>query len=157
MGGPAPGRMTVTADDEVVVFLIGMRFNRPWRVWRWWPVFWGMVRMLSELRRHPEAGLVHAESWFGRTTVMVQYWRSLDHLLGFAHSPTFSHLAAWREFNRADRAGAVGVWHETYLTVPGKREAIYVDMPRFGLGAALGTVPVGGRTDSARQRLEGGR
>lgn len=32
--------------DEVVVFLIGMRVNRPWMVAQWWPVFTAMPKML---------------------------------------------------------------------------------------------------------------
>ena len=31
-------------DDEIVVFLIGMRFNRPWRVDAWLPAFVAMPR-----------------------------------------------------------------------------------------------------------------
>jgi len=36
---------------------------------------------------------------------------------------------------------------------PGEVESLYVDMPAdFGLGGAVGAVPVGARTESARQR-----
>jgi hypothetical protein len=45
-------------DDEVVVFLIGMRVNRPWRVTEWWPVFTAMPRMLRYLQQHPDKGLL---------------------------------------------------------------------------------------------------
>ena len=31
------GRQTATVDDDVVVFLIGMRFNRILRPWTWLP------------------------------------------------------------------------------------------------------------------------
>ena len=41
-------------DGEIVVFLIGMRVNRPWKVPRWWPVFSAMPRMLRHLEQHPE-------------------------------------------------------------------------------------------------------
>ena len=37
-----------------------------------------MPRMIRELQRRPELGFLHAESWLGRTTIMLQYWRSLD-------------------------------------------------------------------------------
>lgn len=36
------GRMTADIDGEFVVFLIGMRINKPWKVHKWWPVFVAM-------------------------------------------------------------------------------------------------------------------
>lgn len=44
--------------DGVVMFLIGMRINRPLEVHRWGPVFVAMPRMLRWLDQHPEAGLL---------------------------------------------------------------------------------------------------
>ncbi|MGI8864236.1 MAG: monooxygenase family protein [Solirubrobacteraceae bacterium] len=40
-------RWAATHDHELVVFLIGMRINRPWKVRQWWPVFTAMPRMLK--------------------------------------------------------------------------------------------------------------
>src|SRR5579884_2119412 len=37
-----PGRYTAAAEGGFVVFLIGMRLNRPWKVHRWLPVFMAM-------------------------------------------------------------------------------------------------------------------
>jgi hypothetical protein len=51
-------------------------------------------------------------------------------------------------------SGDIGVWHETYETMPGGRESVYSDMPVFGLAAATGHVPVGAGLNTARQRLE---
>jgi hypothetical protein len=31
-------RVTARIDGEIVVFLIGMRINRFWKVHKWWPV-----------------------------------------------------------------------------------------------------------------------
>lgn len=31
-------RLTVEIEGNFVVFLIGMRINKPWRVHQWWPV-----------------------------------------------------------------------------------------------------------------------
>ena len=42
-------RMTARIDGELVVFLIGMRINRLWKVHKWLPVFLGMPKMLKEL------------------------------------------------------------------------------------------------------------
>ena len=44
-----PGRMTTANRTEhFVVFLIGMRLNRPLRIEKWWPVFQAMPRMIRE-------------------------------------------------------------------------------------------------------------
>jgi hypothetical protein len=48
----------------------------------------------------------------------------------------------------------VGVFHETYLVSAGKYEAVYVNMPRFGLALAGGMVPAVGRMQSAKERIQ---
>lgn len=67
-------------EDEFVIFLIGMRINKLWKVHQWWPVARAMGRMLQELEDHKNLGLRQVESWFGRTTIMVQYWESFEAL-----------------------------------------------------------------------------
>jgi len=147
-------RVTARLDGEFVVFLIGMRINRPLAVHKWLPVLRAMPRMLSELHRQPEHGFLHAQMWFARTTIMVQYWRSMDHLLAYAKSRTAEHLPAWRAFNQAiGTDGSVGIWHETYSASAGSHESIYVNMPAFGLGRAGTLVPVAGSEQSAAGRL----
>ena len=37
-------RMAAELDGEFVVFLIGMRINKPWKVRAWWPVFGAMPK-----------------------------------------------------------------------------------------------------------------
>jgi len=148
-------RLTATLDGEYVVFLIGMRINRLWKVHKWWPVAAAMPRMLRELAGRPDAGLLGSEMWFGRTTLMVQYWRSLEQLLAYAGDREAEHLPAWRAFNRAvGTHGDVGIWHETYVVAPGSYENIYVNMPPFGLGRVGTLTPAGGGRASARERME---
>ena len=53
-----PQRMTVELEGDFVVFLIGMRINKPWKVHKWLPVFLGMPRMLKELQNRPESGFL---------------------------------------------------------------------------------------------------
>lgn len=147
-------RVTADIDDEVVVFLIGMRINRLWKIGKWLPVVRAMPRMLQELYVQPELGFLGAHSWFGRTTIMLQYWRSFDHLERYAKDQSRAHLPAWAAFNRAiGSSGDVGIWHETYRIAPGQYECIYHNMPPFGLARATKTVPASGKRDSARQRL----
>lgn len=147
-------RLAATIDGPFVVFLIGMRINKPWLVHKWLPVASAMPRMISELQRHPEIGFLHAEGWLGRTAIMVQYWRSIEQLQAYAHDRTAAHLPAWRRFNRAvGTDGSVGIWHETYLASAGSYESIYVNMPPFGLGRAGQLIRASGSMQTAAARM----
>lgn len=151
-------RLTANLDGDFVVFLIGMRINKPLHVHKWLPVSRAMPRMLRELSRQPQLGLLHAEMWFGRTMILVQYWRSMQQLLAYAKSKESEHLPAWRDFNRAiGTDGSVGIWHETYAVSPGSYETIYVNMPPFGLGKAGTVQPATARRHSAADRLAAGQ
>lgn len=149
-----PERLTATLDGDFVVFLIGMRINRPLKIHKWLPVVRAMPRMIEELYRKPELGFLHAQSWFSRTIVMVQYWRSMEQLLSYAKSRESAHLPAWQAFNKAvGTDGTVGIWHETYAASPGSYENVYVNMPPFGLGKAGTLQAASGGRQSAAGRL----
>ncbi len=150
-----PGRFTARRDEPFVVFLIGMRINRPLAVGKWLPTARAMMPMLRELYRHPEKGFLGGEFFFyGRGPALVQYWRSFEDLERFARDPEDPHMPAWQRFNReARKGGAVGIWHETYLVEPGGYEAIYANMPEFGLAKATERVPAVGGRETARRRL----
>jgi hypothetical protein len=157
MPGTAATRTTHAHDGELVVFLIGMRFNRPWRVDAWLPVFAAMPKMLAELSRDPESGLLGYQLTFGAGgPVVIQYWSSVDKLYAYASEPSGQHRPAWTAFNRRARraAGAVGIWHETYAV--DRAESLYAAMPPTGLARATASVPAGSRGEGARQRLAGG-
>jgi len=149
------GRFTAQMDEDFVVFIIGMRFNKLWKVHKWFPPFVAMPKMLRQLQQHPDKGLLGARmSIGGRTITVVQYWRSFEHLDAFAKNPGDPHLPAWRAFNkRVGASGDVGVYHETYRVGRGRHESIYSNMPVMGLAAAGTSVPVGKKTDSARERI----
>lgn len=148
-------RRADTHEGPLVVLLIGMRVNRWWKPWAWLPVAFAMGRMLRELAAAPERGLLGFESWPGRTTLLVQYWRSHEHLQAYAHDREQAHVPAWaRYMKEAGRTGDVGVWHETYVVPEGAHESIYANMPPFGLGRASGSAPATGRRQSAMGRLQ---
>ena len=71
--------------DGKVLFLIGMRLNRLWQVWKWFPVFVSMPRMLIELQKNPSLGLVGKPRTFisGRTILVWQYWESFEKLTAY--------------------------------------------------------------------------
>lgn len=151
-------RLTATLEGDFVVFLIGARINKPLQVHRWWPVARAMPRMLKELAGQPGLGLLHSEIWFGRTIILVQYWRSMEQLQAYAKSREHQHLPAWRAFNEAiGTDGSVGIWHETYAASPGSHESVYVNMPAFGLGRAGSLQKATGGRQSAAGRLRAGR
>ena len=149
-------RVCAEIEGEFVLFLIGMRINKPWKFWRWLPVSTAMPRMLIELAKQPELGLLHARTQFGFPNVMVfQYWRSFEHLEAYAKKRDAAHLPAWQAFNKAIGSnGDVGIWHETYLIAPGRYENIYNNMPRYGLGLAGELVDAVGGRQEARQRMK---
>ena len=147
-------RLAASVDGTFVVFMIGMRINNLLKLNKWLPVAAAMPRMIRELSEQPESGFLHAEAWFGRTTIMVQYWRSLEQLLSYARNKESEHLPAWRAFNQAvGTNGSVGIWHETYVANPGTYENIYVNMPPFGLGKVGTVYPATGGKQSAAARL----
>ena len=150
-----PGRFTAQLDQPIVVFLIGMRINRLRSVRKWLPVFREMAPMLRILLQHPDKGFLHFELFLRwRTILLVQYWRSFDDLERFARNQQDPHAAAWQRFMRnVGDDGSVGVYHETYLVQPGTVEAIYDNMPRFGLAAASHHVPATGPRAQARTRM----
>ncbi len=126
-------RMCAQIDGDFVVFLIGMRINKPWKVHKWFPVFRAMPRMLKELANRPESGLLGVES-HGLT--LVQYWRSFEALEAYARNRDGEHWPAWVDFNKrlARSRGDVGIWHETYRIPAGSYEATHSGMPATGLG-----------------------
>jgi hypothetical protein len=146
-------KMMAEIDGDFVVFLIGMRINRPWKLHKWLPVVLAMPRMLKELQADEGAGFLGCEQFLG---VIVQYWRSFEHLERYARSRDGQHWPAWVAFNKTvgNASGDVGIWHETYKVGAGQYECVYGAMPRFGLAKAARHVPASGARESARGRLE---
>ena len=149
---PLPGRHWARIDGDFVVFLIGARFDlrHPVRTLQDLGGRRGMKYMLDELMKQPDKGLLSYE--FGLPTI-VQYWRSFDHLERFASDPDDPHAAAWRNYwKRVGSSNRSGIWHETYLVRAGEYEAVYANMPPFGLAKAGRMEPLG-KDVSARDRL----
>ena len=141
-------------EGDFVVFLIGMRINSFLKINKWLPVAMSMPKMLKELYSNSDSGFLGAPAWFGRTTIMVQYWRSFEHLEAYAKDKSGEHFPAWKNFNLKVRSSnAVGVWHESYKAQAGTYENIYVNMPEFGLGKAGELLTISEKYEEARQRI----
>lgn len=101
------------------------------------------LRMVKELNANPTEN-----GWIGGSTVrgipsssqenshltLIGYFKTMDDLHRFAHGTT--HRDAWNWWNKNVKdMPHIGVYHEAY-DVPAKSwEAIYVQMPKTGLGA----------------------
>jgi Domain of unknown function (DUF4188) len=146
--------MAAQIDGDFVVFLIGARPNsklRLIRVLRDLGGRRGMKHMLDHLIAHPEKGLLAYQ--LGLPTI-VQYWRSFEHLEAFANNTEDPHLDVWRNYwRRVGKSARTGIWHETFLVRAGEYEAIYANMPPYGLGKAGRLVPVA-EASSSRERLK---
>lgn len=153
--GRHSARLDPAEHSGLVVFLLGARINRWSRPQDWLPVVKAMPPMLRELDEHPEYGLLRRDGYFtGRRILSVQYWRDFESLTRWARASDHEHLPGWRLFNQlARRTDSVGVYHETFVVGAAGSEAVYVDMPPFGLAAATEHVPVATRGESAARRM----
>lgn len=160
-------RVTHAFHGDLVLFLIGMRIHKPWRLDVVGRVFAAMPRMVTELERNRHAasrdeaedlGFLGARYLRdGIHPMVLQYWRSTEHLYRYAADADLSHRPAWKAFYgyAAKAPEAVTIWHETYAVPAGGHESIYGGPARFGLAAIAGTVPVSQRGERARERMAG--
>ncbi len=147
-------RMTVKIDGDFVVFIIGMRINRFWKFHKWIPVASAMPKMVKELSDKPESGFLGFQVFGGIPPVMVQYWRSFEHLEAYAKDRNGHHYPAWKAFNlKVKSNGDVGIWHETYKVNEGNYECIYNNMPEYGLGKIGEMISATGRKEYAGNRI----
>lgn len=144
-------RKMAVPNEDVVVFVIGIRVNRLRSIRKWWPTFNAMPGMLKELYAHSDLGFLSHEPSIGwRSVTLIQYWRSSEQLLQYAHNN--QHMKAWKVFNQKARSSeVVGIFHETYEVK--NYESMYVNLPTRGLGKAIGEVDVSKMRESARERL----
>jgi hypothetical protein len=146
--------MTTNSEDDLVVFLIGMRINRFWKFHKWLPVAIAMPKMIKELSQKPESGFLGFQILGGIPPVIVQYWKSFEHLEAYAKDRNGLHYPAWKAFNiKIKSNGDVGIWHETYKVKAGEYECIYNNMPKYGLGKIRELVPASGKREFAVDRI----
>lgn len=153
MANIAGRRMAAEIDGDFVVFLIGARLNFLHLAGTIMDLGGrrGMKHMLDYLVARPEKGLLGYQLGL---PVIVQYWRSFDHLEAFAQDTDDPHLAVWRSYwRRVGNGNRTGIWHESYLVRAGEYEAVYANMPPFGLGKASKLVPLQ-ESSSARSRIK---
>jgi Domain of unknown function (DUF4188) len=158
-------RLTHAYEGPLALFLIGLRVHKPWRVGVVGTAVRAMPRMVVELEQNKAAAargeaeslgyLGSRSTVHGLGTTMIQWWRSVDDIYHYANATPLAHRPAWLAFYRAAQQdpAAVTIWHETYAV--SATESLYAGPAPFGLASIAGTVPVRGRGESARQRLDG--
>jgi len=135
----AKDRMVADCDQDIVVFLFGLRINVWWKIHQWLPLVLAIPKIFKQLNQNPQLGFLGYEQWWGRNIVTLQYWQSLEQLQHFAKDPESSHMSAWAEFNsKIAKTADVGIWHETYVVKNTHMESVYNHMPRFALANAIG-------------------
>ena len=152
------GRFLVRLEKGWVLFVMGVRVNRWWKIWSWWPVLRTFKKILKELRLKPELGLLNIEVFWGNPVVTLQVWRSYEDLVSFAKDTEGLHLPAWKNFmQHLNKTEDVGIFHELYVVDEKNCEAIYNHMPRFGLGKIAPLEPVTFANYQSDARREAGK
>jgi hypothetical protein len=144
-------RIAAKIEGDFVVFIIGARLNRPWKLPKYLWFLSTMPKMLAEVAARPESGFLGAER-LGPTT-NIQYWRSFEHLTAYARDRDQTHYPYWVKFNKEIGSnGDIGIWHEAYLVRAGEYEAVYNNMPALGLARVARHVDAVGRDMTAAGR-----
>jgi Domain of unknown function (DUF4188) len=149
------GRYTAEPEGEFVVFLIGMRINKPHKVRQWLRVLTAMRPMIAELREHPERGLLHAQfAFIGAARRWSSTGGASRRSSGSPAIPTISTCppgSAGTSWSGPPATSASG----TRPTGCARRSARRSTgtCPRFGLAAAFGHQPVGSTGQSAGKRI----
>ncbi|KAJ3168501.1 hypothetical protein HDU88_001389 [Geranomyces variabilis] len=155
------GRAVGRIDGDFVVFMIGARINSDsaFLSAATKDIGDGMGAMQAELQQNPELGCLHTENFMAMDTsgphsLSVQYWRNADLLHKYARSRLQKHLAPMmRNIAHQRKSPEAGIYHETYLVRAGEYEAIYVNLPPFGLGLAGRLERPGTTRTTMKQRL----
>lgn len=116
MGAINTERMAAETDGDFVIYVNGMRLNKLRAVHRWLIAGRKLAAMFDRLAADPDSGFLgYQPAFMGlRTGAAIQYWRSLDDLLRFAHDGADLHVPAWTWYDEAvDDGGGVGFWART--------------------------------------------
>ena len=145
-------RIAASIEGDFVVFIIGARLNRWWKLPRYFWFLATMPKMIAELDARPESGFLGWER-VGLTT-NVQYWRSFEQLIAYSRNRDQTHYPYWVKFNKeVGSNGDIGIWHETFLVRAGQYECIYNNMPLRGLAKAAKHVDAVHQAATAAGRL----
>ena len=149
-------RVTASIEGDFVVFLIGMRVNQALEGLE---VAAGVRRDAAdaaELEASPESGFLGAGRYVGspRRPMVVQYWRSFEHLERLRAQQGRRALAGLGR-SSTSASGRAATWasgtRPTWCP-PASYDSVYNNMPPIGLGAVTELIPAAGRNASAAGR-----
>ena len=140
------------------VFILGFRINHPLGVAA--PGAWKIMQYFTAMQDDLETNaaqngflsaeyLLNAGHRTARSEIKsVWYFRSIEHVMSFAHSPI--HRRGWEFYNKAiKKHNHLGIMHEMYESPAGQWENIYVNQQPVGLGNSQRTANL-----SRRSRLQ---
>ena len=128
-------QIAITLDDDFVVFQTGISINHPWKLHNWIPAALSMPNMINELSYINVNGFLGYQLIGFFPLVIVQYWKSFEHLFEYRKHRNESHYPAWKDYiQKIKDNDDIGVWHETYKVKAGKMECIQNNIPFYGLG-----------------------
>ena len=109
-----------------------------------------MPKMLAEQQSNPAIGMLWSSTSLSWPVISItQFWQSFEDLERYAHADT--HTDSWKWFNKLGRDNeGTGIYHETYRISAGTYEAIYANMPLYGLAAVAGSEAIAPATARAR-------
>jgi hypothetical protein len=128
------------SNQDVTVFLIGIRINHPLGLLAPGVTKLQMPEMIKDLEEHSEEyGFLGMTNWLNasdRTTnselLQVCYFRNNEGLQKFAHSKL--HRDNWDWYNRhIKEIPHISIYHETYHVPKGNWESIYVNSHISGI------------------------
>ncbi|KIN00685.1 hypothetical protein OIDMADRAFT_124659, partial [Oidiodendron maius Zn] len=138
------GNFSGAGQEKIAVLLLGAKTNHPMGVFA--PDFpklgeynQSMVNELQDPNSQDNGFLGYTtftkKDERGATeTLMISYWRSVEHVHAYAHSPL--HEKAWLWWDRS-LAGHkhIGIYHEVFESPKGMWEGIYINFQPTLLGA----------------------
>ena len=140
-----------------MLFLIGMRINKPWRPDLLATGFLRDARNKANRRETWDLGFLVLWLIFDpRGPWLVHDWDSVEQMYAYASSQNGRAPCGMdTQFNQRalEVPGAVGIWNETFQVA--RAESVYVGMPPSGLGAATkpGSRSASAYSDRAAQRI----
>lgn len=127
-------QININLDDDFVVFQMGICINHLRKLHNWIPAALAMPTMINELSYINEIGFLGYQLIGFFPLVIVQYWKSLEHLYEYTKHRNESNYPAWKYYiQKIKNNDDIGVWHETFRVKAGEIECIKNNIPFYGL------------------------
>jgi hypothetical protein len=145
--------------EPMCLFLVGMQC-RSWKsMWKIPFILIRMRKIYGELLSNKDSGFLWGKFFTSnrpKTTLLLSYWKSSEHIERFISDKKFSHHQATKDYyKRLGQDPNIGIWHETYEINPGQAETLYYGMNPFGASGFLDVHSINRHKDNYMNRLRG--